>query len=155
MAKKETEPKTWTEEKKEIAIKEVLSKLSNGKSLRSILDLERDKELLPSRDVFRLWLKEDEDLQAQYVCACEDRQGKIFEDILDIADDSSDDSVVTENGNVVFNHEFAARSRIKIDARKWMLGKMNPKKYGERIQQDVTIKDAPPMFPDKAADEKE
>jgi len=42
------------------------------------------------------------------------RAEKMFEDILDIADGSDD-------------------ARLKVDARKWMLGKMNPKKYSDKL----------------------
>lgn len=42
------------------------------------------------------------------------RTEKMFEDILDIADDSDD-------------------ARLKVDARKWMLGKMNPKRYSDKL----------------------
>ena len=36
----------------------------------------------------------------------------------------------------VENKEFINRSKVRIDARKWMLGKMQPKKYGDKL--DVT-----------------
>lgn len=155
MAKKKPNPKTWTEPKKKAAIEDILSKLANGQSLRSVLDTTRDKDLLPSRRVFNEWLLNDEKLRTQYASACEARQDKIFEDILKIADDASQDVIKNDNGGESINQEFAARSRIKIDARKWMLGKMNPKKYGERIQQDVTVHTEQQLYPDPAADEKE
>ena len=34
------------------------------------------------------------------------------------------------------NHNIVNRKRQKIDSRKWVLSKMNPKKYGEKL--DVT-----------------
>ena len=37
-----------------------------------------------------------------------------------------DDKGYQENG------EHISRSRLRIDARKWMAGKLRPKKYGER-----------------------
>ena len=67
----------------------------------------------------------------------------IFEDILVIADKQDKDVSINEEGFEVVNHNVHARSKIMIDARKWMLGKMNPKKYGDKIEttgtQDVTI----------------
>jgi hypothetical protein len=59
----------------------------------------------------------------------------LFEEILEIADDSKKDTIITDQG-ITIDNEFVQRSRIKIDARKWMLGKMQPKKYGDKI--DVT-----------------
>lgn len=35
--------------------------------------------------------------------------------------------------------------RVQIDTLKWALSKRNPKKYGERIQQEVTGKDGGPL----------
>lgn len=154
MAKKKPNPTTWTEPKKKAAIEDILSKLANGQSVRSVLDNTRDKSLLPSRRVFNSWIENDENLRTQYASACEARQDKIFEDILKIADDASQDVIKNDEGKESLNQEFVARSRVKIDARKWMLGKMNPKKYGERIQQDVTIQQEQPLYPDNAEDEK-
>jgi len=38
----------------------------------------------------------------------------------------------TRNGTIrVLDPEAVARSRLRIDARKWMAGKMRPKAYGE------------------------
>jgi hypothetical protein len=59
---------------------------------------------------------------------------------LDIADDSSNDVTEFDLGDGVItqkvNSEVVQRSRLRVDARKWMLGKMNPKKYGERLELD-------------------
>lgn len=35
--------------------------------------------------------------------------------------------------------ETAAADRVRIDALKWVAGRRAPKKYGDRIQQDVTV----------------
>ena len=43
---------------------------------------------------------------------------------------------VDENGNPRINHDVIQRDRLRVDARKWMLGKMQPKKYGDKL--DVT-----------------
>lgn len=151
--KKEPIPRVWTDEKKATAIEDVLSKLGNGQSLRSVLDQTRDKDLLPCRTIFNEWLGNSEILATQYARACEARQDLIFEECLSIADESSGDSVVNDKGHISLDAEFVARSRVRIQTRQWMLGKMNPKKYGERIQTDVTVHTEQPLFPDKAADE--
>ena len=90
---------------------------------------------MPSRYTFFEWLKDDDGKANQYARACEVRAEGIFEDILEIADNSSNDTIYTDKGEIP-NSEWIARSRLKVDARKWMLGKMNPKKYGEKIQQE-------------------
>ena len=109
----------------------ILLEIEEGASLRSIL--RRDD--MPNRNTFFEWLHESEEKSNQYARACELRAEQIFEDILEIADETSGDKKYTATGEVI-DSEYVARSRIKIDARKWMLGKMNPKKYGEKIQQE-------------------
>lgn len=118
-----------------ITLDNIYHEISKGASLRKVL---KDKDMPHSRTFYK-WIEADDEELARYTRAREERQDKIFEDIMEIADDSSQDERVTEGGNVVFNSEFAARSKIKIDARKWMLGKMNPKVYGDKI--DITSKD--------------
>jgi len=118
------------EEKEEI-IKKVLSAIETGLSLRkAILELN-----IVSRDTFNEWLKADKNLSDQYARACEQRADTIFEEILDIADETSKDTICTDKGEIP-NSEWMQRSRLRVDARKWMLGKMNPKKYGDKT--DIT-----------------
>lgn len=70
----------------------------------------------------------------------------LAEEIKDIADDSSQDTIITydKEGNPIekFNKEWVARSRLKVDTYKWIACKLAPRLYGEKIQteQKVTIK---------------
>lgn len=41
---------------------------------------------------------------------------------------------INDEGYETFNGEFAARSRIRIDTRKWLACKLLPKQYGDKIQ---------------------
>lgn len=63
-------------------------------------------------------------------------------EILEISDESSNDYKETEDGREVFNGEAVARSRLRVDTRKWLAAKLLPRLYGERIQSEqiVTIK---------------
>lgn len=126
-----------TAERKAEVIKIILERISEGESLRAVLPIGNE---LVDRTIFYEWLNQDTELSNQYTRAREERADKIFEDIIDISDDSSGDVKVTEFGEVL-NSEFAARSKIRIDARKWMLSKMMPKKYGDKL--DVTSGDKP------------
>lgn len=90
------------------------------------------------------WLKADEDFAGNYARARQDQADRLAEEILDIADESSNDTYTDEDGNEQTNHEVVARSRLRIDARKWYAGKLRPKVYGDRILQEhsgeLTIK---------------
>lgn len=116
---------------KEKIFKLILSEIEEGASLRSICK----REDMPSRTLFFEWLKDDEDKVNQYARACELRADSIFEDIIEIADNANNDTIITEKGEIP-NNEWMARSRLRVDARKWALSKMNPKKYGDKIQQE-------------------
>ena len=120
--------------KKEIetTFKNIIEDIEHGYALRTVLKNGDN----PSSQTFYKWIDGDEDKSKRYARACEVRAAAIFEDILEIADDKSGDVKVNEDGSKSLDSEFAARSRIKIDARKWMLSKMQPKKYGDK---NVTV----------------
>jgi len=121
----------YSQEDKDIIIKEILNLIRDGKSLRSaILELNKC-----NRDTFNEWMKIDSQLSDQYVQACEERADSIFEEIIEIADNTTNDSIITDKGEIP-NNEWIARSRLRVDARKWAVSKMNPKKYGDKT--DVT-----------------
>lgn len=106
----------------------ICERLAEGNSLRTICS----KEGMPSVGTVCRWLSENRAFAEQYARARESQADAIFDEILNIADDSSNDWVETKDGER-FNAEAAARSRIRIDARKWMAGKLRPKVYGEKV----------------------
>ena len=90
----------------------------------------------PAHESILLWRRKYPEFSAQYKEA-KLQQAELFaEDIIDIADDDSCDVIFGENG-IVQNSEFIARSRVKIDARKWVACKLLPKVYGDKS--DVTV----------------
>jgi hypothetical protein len=63
------------------------------------------------------------------------RAERMAEEILDIADDGSNDWIEREQDGrtvIVADHEHIQRSKLRVDARKWLMAKMLPKKYGDR-----------------------
>ena len=65
----------------------------------------------------------------------------LADEIIEISDDSSGDIIATEHGEKV-DSEFVARSRLRVDSRKWMLAKMLPKVYGEKIEATHEVGDS-------------
>jgi hypothetical protein len=120
---------------KEEIIDFILSSIRNkGLSLR--------KSLEEARVFFKLeiglttvndWLNEAE-CSEQYAHAREARADKIFEEILEISDSDKDDILYDADRNPVPNSIKIQRNRLQVDARKWMLGKMQPKKYSDKIE---------------------
>ena len=128
--------------KKEIEdrFKDVINFISlEGMSLRSALS----QDFMPSNETFYKWLDSDEVKSKQYARACEKRADAIFEEILNIADESHSDKKTMPDGREVVDSEVVQRSRLRVDARKWMLSKMNPKKYGDKVEQTIQGGDKP------------
>jgi hypothetical protein len=129
-------PKAFTHEQITEYKKNILYLIAvEGLSLTSLCK----RKDTPAKPTVLDWLYEDEKFAIQYARACEKRADKIFDDIITISDSTSEDIIKDEEGNEIINHNVINRDRLRIDARKWMLGKMNPKKYGDRI--DITSKD--------------
>lgn len=130
-------PTAWTQEKKKQAIEVIIFEMvENGKSINTILNTkERDNNLLPNKSTFFEWLRNDKELSNHYAIAYEARADILFDEILEIADDTTNDTIYSEFGEKQ-NSEWINRSRLRVDARKWILSKMNPKKYGDKT--DIT-----------------
>lgn len=130
----------YKEQEIESIFQSILNEIEQGKALRNILK----EEGMPSTQTFYKWIEDNEDKSKRYARACELRAEQLFEDIIDIADDTSGDITYNKDGEEVLNSEFVQRSRVRIDARKWILSKLNPKKYGDKIEQthkgDLSIK---------------
>ena len=103
-------------------------------SLRKVLI----QDGMPSSETFYKWLDADKNKSKQYARACEDRHDTLFDEIIEIADENDADVSII-GGEAKIDGNTVQRSRLKIDARKWALSKMNPKKYGDKI--DLTTKD--------------
>lgn len=124
----------------------ICERISNGESLRQICDSEE----MPAASTVFLWLSSDSAFSEQYAHAREAQADAIFDEILLIADDGRNDWMERKNADDrsigwMENGEAMRRSQLRIDARKWMAGKLRPKKYGEKLdvehsgQMDITV----------------
>lgn len=109
----------------------ILTSIAEGKSLRESCEKEN---LAPGNWIN--WINSDKQLLEQYTHAREVRAELLFDEMLDIADEVSSDTIIDDNGNEKANSEWIARSRLRVDTRKWALSKMLPKKYGDKIEVD-------------------
>lgn len=106
----------------------------SSKSLSSVC-----KEVGCTYGAMRWFIDNNAEATAKYARAKESQADFLAEEMLDIADDSSDDEMIikTKNGSIVKeNKEFVNRSRLKIDTRKWIAEHLKPKKWGQKI--DIT-----------------
>ncbi len=114
-----------------IAVK-ICRRLAEGESLRKICK----DTAMPAISTVMGWLFDGKhaDFSEQYARARDLQADKLFDEALEIADESSDDWIRTEDGKKILDHEHVQRSRLRVDTRKWAAGKLAPKRYGEKLQ---------------------
>lgn len=120
----------------------ICDRIANGESLRQIAD----DDGMPAASTVFIWLNEDSAFSEQYARAREAQADAIFDEILLIADDGRNDWMERkdqEAANMGWreNGEALRRSQLRIDARKWMAGKLRPKKYGEKLELEHGVTD--------------
>lgn len=94
---------------------DILEQMAEGKSLRTICA----QEGFPRVGTIMQWCNDDPAWAERYARARAQGDDAMAEDVQAIADDPSLDP---------------NDKRVMIDARKWLLGKRRPKKYGERLE---------------------
>ena len=111
-------PSKFTEE----ITAELCRRIASGRSLRSVCG---DPDM-PNIDTVREWRLADAEFSAQYARAREARAEVLADEIIDIADSAED----------------AQLARLQVDARKWAASKLDPKRYGDRLDIDATVRKA-------------
>ena len=94
------------------------------------------REDMPSVVTFFKWVRENEDFHEAYMRAKSEQAEIMVQDMLEIADDGSNDWYDTDaNGKTVrkLNNECVQRSKLRVETRKWAASKFKPKVYGDRI----------------------
>jgi len=99
--------------------------IADGKSVREICSADG----MPDRKTFNQWRKRTPELEKQYALCRIDREDAIFDDIHWIADNEKDPK----------------KAKVMIDAREWTLARMNGKKYGNRVMQELSGSDGGPV----------
>lgn len=99
-------------------VDKICAEMADGKSLRSACKGAGK----PDRKTFLRWVEKHEAVRVAYEQAIYDREERYFEEIIEIADSNRD----------------PAKTRVQVDARKWTLARMNPKKYGDRMTTELT-----------------
>ena len=106
--------------------------LAEGKSLRAVCA----EPGMPSESTVRAWALDDvEGFAAQYARAREIGYERLADELLEIADTPKPGikTKTNEKGEVETSEgDMIEHRRLQVDARKWMLAKMLPKKYGDR-----------------------
>lgn len=111
-------------------------------SSKGIKQLCKDNPMWPSHDTIYRWLAMEKEFSDLYARAKRLQIEIIMDEILEIADDASSDSITNKDGRPTVDHEHINRSRLRIDTRKWLAAKLCPRLYGDK-DEHVNLK-----FPD-------
>lgn len=110
----------------------IVARIAQGLNLSTLC---QDPDM-PSFSLVCYWLSKVPEFKAMYNEARRDAVEVIAEQMFSIADDSSNDFVETMNarGETVrkFDAEAVARSKLRVETRKWYLSKIAPRVYGDR-----------------------
>lgn len=120
----------YTEERAEA----ICNMIAEGMSLRQIAAVDG----MPDKTTVLRWLSQHETFRAQYARAREVQAEHFSDEILEISDDGSNDWMERSGPDgqkvTVLNGEHVQRSRLRVDSRKWLMSKLAPKKYGDKLQ---------------------
>lgn len=118
-------PSTYS---KELAEK-ICEELAQGKSMRTVC---KGDDMPAMSTVFK-WLREIKEFSEQYARAKEESTDAMSEDVLFISDESLLEAV---NADPKAANAVVQAMRLRVDTRKWIMSKMKPKKYADKV--DVT-----------------
>lgn len=112
---------------------ELCEHIANGKSLVSWC-----KKTGIGYSTIAAHLAKDLEFQEKYTRAREAQADYLADEVIEISDDSGLDARIDpQSGKPVVDGEAIQRAKLRVDSRKWAASKMKPKKYGDRVQQDV------------------
>ena len=127
-------PSKYTQELADI----VCERLALGESMRSVA---RD-EAMPAVSTLFKWIRELPEFSAQYDKAKIESADCLVEDMLDIADNQAAQDVTIDGETFsAVTAVGVSHAKLRVDTRKWAASKLKPKKYGEKIAQEITGKD--------------
>jgi len=106
---------------------QICALLATGKSLRSICMDEK----MPNTDTIYSWVLDEtkKEFSDNYVRARMIQADQKFEEMEQIADESFDDIIGDDKSD---SARINAR-KLQVDTKKWILSKMLPKKYGDKL----------------------
>lgn len=118
---------------------EICDLIIQGESLRSAIVKSKI-----NRSTFFDWTNKYKDMADQYARAMEIRAEILFDEMIEIADTPKVGVVtrITKKGIETETGDMLGHRKLQIDARKWALSKMMPKKFGAKTDDNTDIGDS-------------
>jgi len=117
---------------KELAV-QIIDQLSDGNgSFRKLCEL---SNVHPGPMI--RFICADPQLEEQYARAKEIQMEALSEEITEISDERPVETIVTESATITkVDNAGIQRNRLRVDTRKWLMSKLAPKKYGDKVAVD-------------------
>jgi len=119
----------------------ICERIAAGESLRGITS----EAGMPDEATVYRWIAKDESFREKYALARARAMDVMAEELLLIADDGRNDTYTDAEGNERTDADVIARSRLRVDTRKWLMSKLAPKKYGDRVDLTHSAPDGGPV----------
>lgn len=108
---------------------EICERLAKGETLAQICKADN----MPAVRTVSDWKAAHATFSADFAHAREEGYDAIAQQCLDIADETSNDTVYGDSGPRA-NSEWITRSKLRVDTRLKLLAKWDPKRYGDKVQ---------------------
>ena len=116
----------------------VLRRIVDGLSEGTPLTVICAPAAMPSDRTVRDWMDANPEVSAAIAGAREAGFDRIALDALAIADNTERDTILTDKGSEIPNSEWISRSKLRVETRLKLLAKWDPKRYGERMAQEIS-----------------
>lgn len=123
----------------------ICERLADGEPLRQIC---RDDAMPAWRTVYD-WIDANAEFAARIVHAREAGFDAIAEECLEIADETSRDTIKFGSGEAereAVNSEWISRSKLRVETRLKLLAKWSPKKYGDKLDVNAAVTGSVQVF---------
>lgn len=105
---------------------------------------------MPAKSIIYYWLSKHKSFLDKYTQALEIRSLTYLDEVSDIADDGSNDYYEKKGKNgetfMAFDSEHVQRSRLRIETRLKMLEKLQPRKYGAKVDLNHGVQEDNPIM---------
>jgi len=125
---------------------EICSRISAGESLNKII--ESQGGIVTFQTVY-YWLATNKEFSELYARARRDQADTMADEIQSISDEEPR-MIVDDKGIARVDNAYVQWQRLRVDSRKWIAAKLQPKKYGEKTQTELTGKDGGPLQGEQA-----
>jgi len=115
---------------------EICARIANGESLRGVC---RD-EKMPVTSTVCKWLCQQNAFAEQYARAKAAQADALVDEMLQIADEP-----IPSTATGGLDSAAVQKQRLQIDTRKWYAGKVAPKKYGDKVLNELSGPDGGPV----------